>query len=56
LDYLCHHPDHHLAGINDVRTGVTLMELAGVLGEALTDNPGTLGVLNRLDSHDRQDL
>lgn len=52
LQYLCHHPDIHLAGIDDVRTGVTLMELADTLGQHL-NGAGNLSQLCRLDPVDR---
>lgn len=52
LQYLCHHPEVHLAAIDEVRTGVALMELADTLGEHLTDT-GSLGRLSRLDPSDR---
>lgn len=54
MHYLCHHPDLHLAGIDDVRTGVTLMELAGNLGQHLS-GAGNLSQLCRLDPADREE-
>lgn len=53
LDYLCHHPDQHLAEIDGVRTGVALMELADTLGRELDAAGSSLSALSRLDPADR---
>lgn len=53
LEYLCHNPERRSASIDEVRTGVTLMDLAAVLGQALQANGSNLGVLDRLDPSDR---
>jgi hypothetical protein len=54
LTYLRHHPDLHLAGIDEVHTGVTLMDIATGLGEKLTA-AGGLSPLGRLDPADREE-
>lgn len=54
MAYLCHHPDQHVAAIDQARTGVTLMELAGHLGRHL-DESGGLSRLSRLEPADRDE-
>lgn len=54
LDYLCHHPEEHVGAIDQMRTGVTLMELAGQLGGYL-DEAGGLSRLSRLEQADRDE-
>lgn len=54
LDYLCHHPDEHVGTIDQMRTGVTLMELTGHLGTYLNE-VGGLSRLSRLEPADRDD-
>jgi hypothetical protein len=54
MAYLCHHPDQHVGAIDQNRTGVTLMELAGNLGTYL-DAAGGLSRLCRLEPADRDE-
>jgi len=54
MSYLCHHPEQHVGVIDQVRTGVTLMELAGHLGKYL-DEAGGLSRLSRLEPADRDE-
>ena len=55
LDYLCHHPEQHLAAIDEVRTGVALMELAGALGREIDATGSSLSAIKRLDPVDRDE-
>lgn len=53
LNYLCHHPDQHLAEVDSVRTGVALMELADTVGRELDAAGSSLSALSRLNPADR---
>lgn len=55
LDYLCHHPEQHLADIDEVRTGIALMELADTLGRELDASGSSLSALCRLNPADRKE-
>jgi hypothetical protein len=55
LDYLCRHPDQHLAAIDEVRTGVALMELAESLSRELDSTGSSLSALRRLNPADRDE-
>ena len=54
MHYLCHHPEMHMASIDEVHTGVALMDLATNLGQQL-QGVGGLSRLGRLEPSDRDE-